>query len=305
MKKILLVASLGFLAACQDAGVIGPVMNGEKVIYGEDDRQDLFEVQDATMLANAKSTAALVQVSKISSAGDGEFKIATAKLSDRINLCQAERFKEQNTAAFCSGSLVGPDLILTAGHCARSCGTTAVVFDFAVKQAGDNPESVNVENLYLCKEVVSYKLEQGFGADYAVLRLDRAVTNRTPLKVRRTGNVQKGDKLYVIGHPSGLPTKVAGGANVREIDHRPYFVANLDTYGGNSGSAVFNQESGEIEGILVRGETDYVSNGVCMESMRCTNEGCMGEHVTKVGLVLSDIPVTEKAPDVISSLSFE
>jgi V8-like Glu-specific endopeptidase len=299
MKKILLIASLGFLAACQDAGVIGPVLNGEKVIYGEDDRQDLFEVQDEVMLANAKSTVALVQVSKLSSAGEGVFNIATATLSSRMNLCQAERFKEQNTAAFCSGSLVGPDLILTAGHCARSCDTTAIVFDFAVNQAGENPKTTKAENLYLCKEVVSYKLEQGFGADYAVIRLDRAVANRTPLKVRRSGNVAKGEKLYVIGHPSGLPTKVAGGANVREIDHKPYFVANLDTYGGNSGSAVFNQETGVIEGILVRGETDYVSNGVCMESMRCTDAGCMGEHVTKVGLVLNAIPETNTA---ISSL---
>ncbi|MCB0347237.1 MAG: trypsin-like peptidase domain-containing protein [Bdellovibrionales bacterium] len=304
LKNILLVGTLGLLVACQDAGVTTSALNGERVIYGDDDRLDLYQVEDQKVMDNARSTVALVQMSKIRSAGEGVFNLAVTPLADRMNLCPTERFKEQNTLAFCSGSLVGPDLVLTAGHCARNCDTTAMIFDYAVNSASENPSQVKEDNLYLCKEVVDFKLEQGFGADYALLRLDRPVANRTPLKIRRSGNVSKGTKLYVIGHPSGLPTKVAGGASVREIDHRPYFVANLDTYGGNSGSAVFNQETGEIEGILVRGETDYVSNGVCMESMRCDNDDCMGEHVTKVGLVGNSIPKSEES-DVISSLNFE
>ncbi len=304
-KGILLIGSLGLLVACQDAGVTGSILNsGEKVIYGDDDRLDLYQVEDQKVMENARSTVALVQMSKISAAEDGVFNLATVPLSEKINLCPSERFKEQNTLAFCSGSLVGPDLVLTAGHCARNCATTAMVFDYAVNSASDNPSQVNIDNLYLCKEVVDFKLEQGFGADYALLRLDRPVVNRKPLTVRRDGNVSKGTKLYVIGHPSGLPTKVAGGASVREIDHRPFFVANLDTYGGNSGSAVFNDATGEIEGILVRGENDYASNGVCMESFRCANDECMGEHVTKVGLVSDSIPRSEQS-DVISSLNFE
>ncbi|MEK7233144.1 MAG: S46 family peptidase [Elusimicrobiota bacterium] len=34
-----------------------------------------------------------------------------------------------------------------------------------------------------------------------------------------------------------------------------FFVANLDTYGGNSGSAVFNVETNLVEGILLRSES--------------------------------------------------
>ena len=44
--------------------------------------------------------------------------------------------------------------------------------------------------------------------------------------------------LVVIGHPSGLPTKIADGAWVRNNESEYYFVTNLDTFGGNSGSAV-------------------------------------------------------------------
>lgn len=36
--------------------------------------------------------------------------------------------------------------------------------------------------------------------------------------------------------PAGLPTKIAGGATMRDASPNGYYVANLDTYGGNSGS---------------------------------------------------------------------
>lgn len=49
--------------------------------------------------------------------------------------------------------------------------------------------------------------------------------------------------------PAGLPQKIAGGAKVRSIQ-TGFFVANLETDGGNSGSAVFNLSNGVIEGIL-------------------------------------------------------
>ena len=34
-------------------------------------------------------------------------------------------------------------------------------------------------------------------------------------------------------------------------------VTNLDSFGGNSGAAVFNASTLEVEGILVRGDRDY------------------------------------------------
>ena len=95
----------------------------------------------------------------------------------------------------------------------------------------------------------------------------------------------------VIGHPSGLPTKVAEGASVRSVD-TAFFTANLDTYGGNSGSAVFNSLSGEVEGILVRGETDYVFDNErsCHSSYHCGDDECSGEDVVKISEVLKHLP---------------
>jgi V8-like Glu-specific endopeptidase len=89
-----------------------------------------------------------------------------------------------------------------------------------------------------------------------------------------------GSEVLVIGHPTGLPTKLADGAVIRSLKET-YFIANLDTYGGNSGSAVFDANSGLVEGILVRGEQDYVrSSSGCLASNVCRNDGCRGEDVT-------------------------
>ena len=110
------------------------------------------------------------------------------------------------------------------------------------------------------------------------------------IEIRKEGAIANGTAITVIGHPSGLPTKISGGANVRSTDQQAYFVANLDTYGGNSGSAVFNTMTREVEGILVRGETDYVSNGTCNVSKVCPTTGCRGEDCTRIAELIDLIP---------------
>jgi hypothetical protein len=134
--------------------------------------------------------------------------------------------------------------------------------------------------VYFCREVVGMKTDDE-GADWAVVRLDRKVPDHPPLRLRRSGKVPDRQPLFIIGHPSGLPSKVAGGAAVRDNSPLPHFVSNLDAYGGNSGSAVFNSDTLEVEGILVRGEQDFQFNGECFLSRRCTDTDCEGEAVTR------------------------
>jgi len=113
------------------------------------------------------------------------------------------------------------------------------------------------------------------------VQLERDVVGRTPAKVRSSGKIKDKQTLFVIGHPCGLPQKYAPGAKVRDNTPAPYFVANLDTYGGNSGSPVFAAPSATVEGILVRGENDFVTNGHCYVSLVCPTTGCRGEDVTR------------------------
>jgi V8-like Glu-specific endopeptidase len=267
------------------------------VIYGDDDRLDLHQVQNEKLRKMAESTVALFQGSDVNIDAQTQVaRLTTESYGGTYNLCPDEPFRDQNSGAFCSGSLVASDMIMTAGHCVKSdsaCKNTKFVFGFGISQSGaGTPGSVPAGEVYGCAALIGRE-QIGTGQDWALIRLDRQVANHAPLKIsRRGGNPPKGTPLVVIGHPAGLPTKVAGGASVRDDGKTGYFVANLDTYGGNSGSAVFNAVTGEIEGILVRGETDYVwdSAGKCRRSNKLPPDGGRGEDVTAVGIPGQQIP---------------
>ncbi len=264
-------------------------------IYGDDDRLDVCQVKDPRVLALADSTVALFTASKVhESTATGRAALDVAAFGESRGLCKTERFWSQRYGAFCSGFLVGPDLLMTAGHCIGSedsCKRTKFVFGFDVKKEGDPTDSVPAGEVYGCSALLGRE-QEAKGADWALVKLDRPVAGHKPLDLNRAGAIEKGAPLLVIGHPSGLPTKVAGGANVRDASPSGYFVANLDTYGGNSGSAVFNARTGLVEGILVRGETDYErSKDGCMVSKVCPNDGCRGEDVTRISSATAKLPL--------------
>lgn len=255
---------------------------GEKVVYGEDDRADVYESTNELFLKLATSTAAMIPNVAMRATGD-RMQIAGQSMRER-GFCAKERFSDQPTAARCSGFLVGANLLVTAGHCIKSqadCAGNKWVFDYKMENAGSTAISVEKSSVYSCKRIISTVLEGGNGNDYAIIELDRSVTGREPLKVRKSGKIAVGTEIVVIGHPTGLPTKITDGAKVRSLTSK-YFVANLDTYGGNSGSAVFDAKTGIVEGILVRGENDYVQDPQlgCRVTNYCPENGCRGEDVT-------------------------
>lgn len=265
------------------------------VIYGTDDRVDVSDITDPRILKMADSTAAMILSTRVnpSNTVSGRSSIDTIPYGPSKRLCTTERFYSYPKSPVCSGFLVGPDLLVTAGHCIESeadCRDYSWVFSFNTKTIHEtNDVSVPTSEVYSCKSIITRKLEGD--ADYALIRLDRKVEGHEPLPIRKTGSVKVGDSLIAIGHPSGLPTIVTPGAKVREVSNPGYFVANLDTYGGNSGSAVLNADTGLVEGILVRGEEDFVFDQTlgCTRSNLCVDSGCRGEDVTRITLLSNDI----------------
>lgn len=252
----------------------------EKSIYGKDDRIDYYQAS-SWLQSLAQSTAAMIRKSKMYSIGNN-FYIRSGTLQDR-GICSSERFSDQMAAASCSGFLVGEDLLVTAGHCIenkKDCSNSYWVFDYRMESEDYMPKSVSNDAVFSCKKIIEQKLTRGlFKNDYALIRLDRKV-NRRPLKVRRKGKVSKGDKLFVIGHPTGLPTKIALNGKVKGVLLN-YFTANVDTFGGNSGSAVFNQD-GIVEGILVRGKDDYEEINGCKKPNTFRQNALFSESVTHI-----------------------
>ena len=286
----LLAAAVGLMVSTVS------VANG-RVIYGDDDRRDLFDIKnDPKFVEIAKSTAIVLYTAKLTAdqQRQNQFKVPMDTFGSEQDLCPSEPFFSQPAPGFCSGFLVAPDVFVTAGHCiedAEACEGTSFIFDYGYDRQDKDLSSVSGQNVYQCKSIISRKLDGGRGLDYAIVRLDRPAVDRKPLKIRHTGEILPGEGVTVIGHPSGLPTKITSGAKVRVNDTtEPFFVTNLDTYGGNSGSAVFNTSTGEVEGILVRGETDFVKQNGCLVSNHCAEGACRGEDVTRAANFLQYIP---------------
>jgi V8-like Glu-specific endopeptidase len=282
-----------------------------KVIYGTDDRIDVYQETDPQRLHWAASTCLLIDEDDVFDNGDGTHSINTrTNLVNGKPACETEPFGDQPTAGYCSGFVVGPDLIATAGHCYDDSDINFVrfVFGFVMENASTAVTTMPDENVYQGIEVVGRALT-GNTLDYAVIRVDRPinVVGAQPFVMRREGVIARDTAIGVIGHPSGLPMKIAFGADtrVRNNSNEGFFIANLDTYGGNSGSPVINAETGILEGILVRGEIpDYRTTNGCFVSTTFSNNGGGGEEVSKTSTFADLVPLYSQGAITLSRSAY-
>lgn len=276
-----------------------------KVIYGEDDRIDLYQETDLEKRSWAFSTCALIDVSRLTQNSDGTWLISSPSAYYRSGLppCDGEPFGNQPTASYCTGFMVGSDLIVTAGHCYNSYDLSATRFVFGFYMVDETTPRLSflADEVYQGVEIVS-SVSSG-STDHCLVRVNRAITapGAHPFKLRREGTIQPGEYVGVIGHPSGLPLKLAfGNTYVRSSTDPGYFVANLDTYGGNSGSPVINASTGILEGILVRGETDFVYQSTCFISYVVGSDLGRGEDVTKATVFADSVPDITSSTGIIT-----
>lgn len=271
---------------------------GNKSIYGKDDQLDYFEApRDLQVLSD--SVVSLWKSGRVEIAG-GKVKLKTAGYGDAFNLCPGEHFREQPVGAYCSGSLVGEDLVLTAGHCVKTdaaCADMKFVFGFDIRNGGEAAATVlSASEAYGCSKVIARRYVVGAqaglsqGADYALIQLDRKVTGHQPLPINRGEGLKKGDAIVMIGHLSALPLKVAGGASVRDASKADTYLTDLD--GGLAGSPVFNARTKKIEGLYVQGDPLFETEAPdgCITVTAYGQGGGPGEEVTRVSALSSFIP---------------
>ena len=112
--------------------------------------------------------------------------------------------------------------------------------------------------------MIGHRLHRPTGADWALVRLDRPVTDHRVASVRRRGSVAERP-----GRPRHRPSRRA--APSRSPATRPSPTTPQSAFflppghlRGHSGSPVFNSQTHEVEGILVRGPPDFQSpSGRC------------------------------------------
>lgn len=256
------------------------------IIYGEDNRKDTYEVTNPLFLKLAQSTAAQIPNRNITIRGStAELNGPTLKEFTPNGLphpiCDKERFSHQITAGNCSGFLVAPNVIATAGHCMTSindCRNFKWVFNYKVQGKNDSAVSVAATDVYSCTKILKQSLNGTL--DFALIQIDRAVVGKA-VKIAAV-EAAVGDPLVVIGFPTGLPQKVSDQARVISKQGLS-FMTDLDTFAGNSGSAVFNARSGELVGILVNGRQDYRRNvalGCSEVNVMANSQG--GEGVSSI-----------------------
>jgi hypothetical protein len=271
----LLIPSMAFFIA----------LTAGAIVFPPDDRIDRYEIKDPFIADYARSTAAIAfasQLKKVTTASGPAFEVDFAvngvgREQSEAN-CPLPAFLGQpSMISYCSSTLIGDDLLLTAGHCfdrgptmtpESLCKRTVAIFDYAYRSAKDDPIRFPEANVFQCTKIEAMNTDREF--DYAIIRLDRKVPGRTILKVRQgwdLGHFLPGTPFVASGYPKGFPNKTTEGTLVGYGGPaRDTPVLHISTVGGNSGGSVVDPKTKLISGIVVSSDcADYVftANDAC------------------------------------------
>ncbi|HEY8271372.1 MAG TPA: serine protease [Pseudobdellovibrionaceae bacterium] len=256
-------------------------------IYGEDNRNNIYTAP-STIQALGRSVPGQFSKDVLMNKGGG-YSVESTTLGKRH--CSSVRFGEEFLGPRCTGFLIAPNVVATAGHCvkdANDCANYYWAFDFKLKSAGDTSYTrVPAENVYTCKRILAQKFEFLDGIDFAIIQLDREVKGRDALPLDFTSDTPVGTALFVLGYPSSTPLKYTDSGVISKNLEKIYY-SNLDIFGGNSGSPVFDVSTGKITGIISEGNGDWVWNdgNTCKIAKVCSEGGTCGHSITsKINIV--------------------
>jgi V8-like Glu-specific endopeptidase len=289
-------------------------------IYGPDDRRDIDQALEYRQFA--KAIGSMVGSNLVNDNKDGTFSVDLVKPISKNGFCSDERFAEQSSLGRCSGFLIAPDILVTAGHCGANtgidgqtqgyCDAFSWIFDYntANTQVMDT-NKIPAKYIYKCQKALRSELFENYPYDprrdgdfndFAVFQLERSVEGAVPLKISKKV-LALGDSVYTIGYPWGLPAKFSGVSTIRSVSGKSSVFASLDTWSGNSGGPVFNNKN-EVVGILVGGHQfdSYTQIGqTCERPNLCDKDGlnCIRKselnplsEIQKIDVIRPWIPAT-------------
>lgn len=302
VSKLLFLGLIGLISLNSNALLVGErrfdiLNNLDKAIYGELDIVDTNSNLSIEVKNGVHATALVVNRFSLTELLDGRlYSMRGRNFYKSANLCEGENdFLDETAYGGCSSVLVGPKTVLTAAHCIQNyqlaCDRKSFVFDARADLGSSNVEQYFVKSqVYHCSKILAYNQSRDKTYDYALIELDRAVEGgRVPVKIK-TEPLQNGDEVYMIGHPNGFLSKYSSNGFIR-YDDELFYNTNLDAFGGNSGGPVFDKESNDMIGLLIRGHDDleWDNESKCHRVVYCEEDSCDGESVLKIGAIIDDI----------------
>lgn len=253
------------------------LINGETTdaIYGKDDREFVDQTSLKSLISLSQSVALIVSkdsVKQLEVNLSDEASIVAPTLQENQSLCKDEPHAKSPSINGCTGFLVHEDILLTAGHCffdEADCQEKKFIFGITKNrvelfQAENKPiYRTKTEQIFSCKKIIAMT-SLGDSLDYALVQLDRKAKGKIPFKINMHGEFDQKMKVFMLGHPLGMPLMKTSIVDVTQINqHEQYvgenfFLAPFDSFMGNSGGPVINRKTLAVEGMLVSGQDDFV-----------------------------------------------
>ncbi len=199
-----------------------------------------------------------------------------------------------------TGTLISNDLFLTAGHNFDQTGggwsrprdnaTGAIItpaqiatnmhvnFNYQVDPSGN----LRTEQEFPVLALVEYRLG---GLDFAIVRLGGNPGSTYGSTTVSTTDAAVGAMICIIGHPAGMPKRIEAGPVTDLHDDRIGY-NDIDTLGGNSGSAILRASDGQIVGVH--------TNGGC--TVADPNSDTFHNHGVRITAIIAQSPTLQTLP---------
>lgn len=238
------------------------------------------------ILDNSRSVGVVIHRDRLSDLTDSIYALdISTHLKTVFKLCPEEPYGAQVSLGVGTAFIIGMDTMMTAGHVFEgSIEDYVILFNFEIiNRGGAIFPIVYQRNVYEIEEIISEDTQ----LDITSFRVNKPL-QAAPLKLATQNTLSRNQSIYMIGHPSGLPKKVALNASIYTNDELFHFYTTLDAFQGNSGSPVFDMETHTVIGVLVSGLQDYQWTGSCNKSNVCFIPYCKGEKVMRMEQILNE-----------------
>lgn len=230
-----------------------------------------------------RATVAIVQKDKMTDKHIFSF-------DETYRLCNASEFAKEKLWSNCSGVLISKNIVLTAGHCILSqtdCSDKNYVFDYLDNSVIDQIQA-NPAQAYKCKKVLAWSkpVRDKQLVDYALIQLDRDVTDRQPVKLSNK-KLTEVENIFAFGFPLGMPMKMSAGfvdaqdALINKTSQAPFFKAKMSTHPGLSGGGVYDSDF-NLVGLVVRGDANIDREERCQRVRKCEADDCPWAEIQKI-----------------------